>query len=141
MPPVQPATSPALATVSGHVPAAGAAVAQQQGVGFTPYAGAISGVLFAPEAAVAGVVTNNRTLRLINRGEDGTGTDVVATLTLGAGANIAKHETRSLPTTEANIYVAQGDLLVWDEVVNGTGLASPGGTVLVLVSRGVTEGV
>lgn len=123
------------------VPAAGAAVAQDQVVGQCPVAGAVSSVTFTPEAAITGTATNFRTFRLVNRGQSGAGSTVVADLAFSTGSvTAAAYDERTIPLsgTAANLVVAEGDVLVWDEVVTGTGLASPGGLVTATVARGAT---
>lgn len=134
-----PNTAPLSRDLSTTVPAAAAAVAQDQSIGAAPFAGTVAAVAFTPEAAVAGVVTNNRTLRVVNKGQAGAGNTVVATLNLAAGVNAAAFDAKAIPLSgvAGATTVAEGDVLVWDEVVNGTGLASPGGLVQATVVRGV----
>ena len=127
--------APLIKHLDNEVPAAAAATAQDNVVGRSPFSGAVTGVTFTPEAAITGAATNFRTYRLVNRGQNGSGTTVVASLAFdGAGVTAAVHDERTIPLT-ANTTVAEGDILVFDEVVAGTGLASPGGFVTVTVSR------
>ncbi len=129
--------APLLRTFEENVPAAAAATAQDQIIGRAPFAGRIVSVTLTPEASIAGTATNFRTFRLLNRGQNGTGTTVVASLAFDAATvTAAVFDERDIPVTTANATVAEGDILVWDEVVTGTGLASPGGQVRVNVSRG-----
>lgn len=125
-------------TIETTVPAAGAAVAQDQVIGEAPFAGEVSAVTFTPEANITGQATNYRTFRVVNRGADGNGTTVVASLAFdGAGVTASDYDERAitLSAVAGATDVAQGDILAWDEVVTGTGLASPGGLVTVALSR------
>lgn len=130
--------APLTRTLEATVPAATAAVAQDQVIGEAPFAGAVSGVTFTPETNVVGQATNFRTFRVVNRGQDGNGNVEVASLAFSAGSVTADDfDERTIPLsgTQANLNVAEGDILAWDETVAGTGLASPGGKVQVTISR------
>lgn len=128
--------APLVRSLDNEVPAAAAATAQDHVVGRAPFAGTVTGVTLSLEAALTGVATNFRTFRLVNRGQDGAGTTVVASLAFDtATVTAAAHDERAIPLT-ANTAVAEGDILVLDEVVAGTGLASPGGFVTVTIARG-----
>jgi hypothetical protein len=84
---------------------------------------------------ITGAAPNNRRLDLVNRGQDGTGAAVIATLTFGAGINAAAYDQRDVPVTPANAAVAAGDILEWRSTAVGTGLADPGGLVQVDIDR------
>lgn len=118
------------------IPPLGAAVAGDQAIGEAPYDGRVTSVTFTPEAAIAGVVTNNRKLAVVNKGQDGLGNVEVAGLTFAAGVNAAAFDEKdiTLSATIANRSVKAGDVLAVVETVNGTGLANPGGHVEVEVS-------
>lgn len=127
--------APLARVVEADAPAAVAATAQDTVLGKAPLAGAVSSVTFIPEAAITGAATNFRTFRLVNRGQDGSGTTVVASLAFDAATvTAAAFDERTIPLT-ASTAVAEGDVLVFDEIVAGTGLASPGGHVNVTVTR------
>jgi hypothetical protein len=64
------------------LPAAGAAVAQDQAIGRSPITGTVVGASVISEAAVTANGTNFRTIRVLNKGQDGLGTTVVASLAL-----------------------------------------------------------
>jgi hypothetical protein len=87
------------------------------------------------EANVTANATNFRTLRVINKGQDGNGTTVVATLPLDSpGADdLADFDEKTIPVTEANATVAAGDVLAFDETVTAAGLAHSGLRVAVEV--------
>jgi hypothetical protein len=102
-------------------------------------AGVVSSVSYSPTAAVTGAASPaSRTLNLINKAQDGTGSTVVATLALVAGVNLVAFDekTITLSGTPANLVVAAGDVLQWQSIaVGGTGLVEGGGEVEVIVAR------
>lgn len=102
----------------------------------SPFAGSVSRVTYTPTAAVTGAATNNRTLQVVNHGQAGAGTTVVATLTFDAGVNAAAFDELALTLqAAADLVVADGDILEFRSSPNGTGLADPGGLVTVEVNR------
>lgn len=106
-------------------------------LGTVPFAGTITEVKYIPESAVTGAATNNRTVSLVNKGQAGSGTATVASLTFSNGTNAAANDdtTVTLSGTAANLVVAEGDTLQWRSVAVGTGIADPGGVVRVTISR------
>lgn len=102
-----------------------------------PYDGTVTSVTYAPVAAITGAATNNRTVSVVNHGQTGAGTAVVATVTYANAVNVAAFDegTVALSGTPANLVVASGDILEVKSVPNGTGIADPGGTVFVEISR------
>lgn len=103
----------------------------------SPYAGTVTAVQYVPESAITGAATNNRTVSLVNKGQAGSGSTVVATLTFASGTNATANNEVSLTlsSTAADLVVAEGDTLQWRSIANGTGLADPGGIARVTVSR------
>lgn len=106
-------------------------------IGRAPFAGAVSAVTYAPAGDITGAATNNRRFQLINKGQDGNGTTVIATLSFGNGTNAADFDEKVIPLsgTAADLNVAAGDVLAWFSDSVGTGIADPGGLVTVSVSR------
>lgn len=101
-----------------------------------PYGGAVSGVTYVPEADVTGAATNNRTVSLVNAGQDGNATTVVGTLTFASGVNADANDEKSIPLNAGTaVTIVEGDTLVWKSVHVGTGIADPGGLVRVVVDR------
>ena len=102
-----------------------------------PWAGTLVEAYYAPEAAVTGVVTNNKAVTVRNRGAAGSGNTTMATLTFGAGTNGAAFDesTVALSGTAGNLVFAQGDVLTAQTTVNGTGMTLPEGKVRVVLSR------
>lgn len=102
-----------------------------------PFAGTVTAVQYVPEAAITGAATNNRTVSLVNKGQAGSSTVTIATLTFGSGTNATANNevTVTLSATASDLVVAEGDTLLWRSVANGTGIADPGGVAKVYVSR------
>lgn len=106
-------------------------------VGEVKEAGVVSAVSFTPEAASTGDDSNKRTYTLINKGQDGTGTTVVATIDLVSGVNLAAFDEKdaTLSVVAGATTVAAGDILAWKSLHTGTGLVDPGGIVKVEIAR------
>lgn len=101
------------------------------------FKGTVTGVTYTPDATITGAATNNRTVSLVNRAQDGTGTTTVASLNFASGTNAARGDetTITLSGTPANLVVASGDVLEWQSTHIGTGITDPGGLVKVNVDR------
>lgn len=102
-----------------------------------PVAGVVTSVTYIPAATITGATTNNRTVSVVNRGQAGAGTTVVATLTFASGVNAPAFDEKAIPlsATAADLVVAVGDVLEFRSVFAGTGIADPGGTVNLTLSR------
>lgn len=103
-------------------------------VGKAPFPGRVTSVKYTPGAAQAGANTNSRTLNLYNRGT-GAGSTVIATLPLVSGTNLTDNVETAIPVTAANANVASGDILEWESLAVGTGIADPGGMVEIIITR------
>ena len=103
-----------------------------------PFAGTVSAVTYTPVAAVTGANTNTRKVELINRGQAGAGSTVIASLQFDSGVNAVAFDEKTivLSGTPANLAVAAGDILEWKSSAVATGLADPGGSVTVTFTRG-----
>lgn len=106
-------------------------------VGVVPYAGAVESVEYVPADDITGAATNNRRLRLVNKGDDGAGTAVVAEIQFTNGTDAAGFAASALTLsgTAANLLVAAGDVLAWESTSVGTGITDPGGHVRVDIAR------
>ncbi len=100
-------------------------------VGRVRYPGTITSVEFIPGWTLAGANTNSRTLTLYNRGTGGAGTTAIATLALTSGVDLTKFVAKTIPVTAANAAVVVGDILQWESLHVGNGIADPGGDVIV----------
>lgn len=131
--------SPLVRTLQANVPAVGAAADGDQTIGEAPFAGTVTAVTYTPEANITGANTDTRTLTLVNKGADGNGTTVVATLALTSGVSASDFDekTMTLSVVADATDVAQGDILAFVSTHAGsTGLADPGGLVEVEITRG-----
>lgn len=134
-----PDTAPNVKVIETTLPAAGAAVAQDQVIGKAPFAGTVQSVTVISEAAVTANGTNFRTLRVLNKGQAGAGATVVASLALDTPTtdDLAAFDEKAIPLsgTPANLVVAEGDVLAADETVTASGLAHSGYKIRVEIAR------
>lgn len=129
--------APSLKTVEANTEPVAAGSTLNTVIGESPIDGIVTGVSYTPLANVTGNTTNTRTLTLINKGQDGNGTTVVATLALITGTDMADFDEKALTLSAvANaLTVAAGDVLAWTSVFGGAGVADPGGRVKVEIAR------
>lgn len=102
-----------------------------------PFDGVITEVSYVPAASLSGASTNTRKLSVVNAGQTGSGTTEAASLQLNAGVNLVAGDEKpiTLSGTPANLNVAAGDVLKWVSLHIGSGIADPGGTVKLTISR------
>lgn len=120
------------------VPATAATVDYDQTVTESHVVGTVTSVAYTPEAAITGANTDTRTLTLVNKGQAGAGTTVIATLALTSGVNGVAFDEKALTlsATAADLVVANGDILAFVSTHGGSsGLADPGGRVEVEIAR------
>ena len=118
------------------VPAVTIAATADQVIGEVNKAGRVTSVSYTPEGAVTGAASpNSRTFTLVNKGQAGSGTTVIATLALVLGVDLVAFDEKALTLTAtvADRVVAAGDELAWvsTAVTGAGGLADPGGHVVV----------
>ena len=101
------------------------------------FAGTITEVGYIPVAAITGVATNTRKVSVVNAGSAGSGSTEAAALQFDSGVNAAAHDKKviTLSGTSTNLVVAAGDVLKWVSLHVGTGIADPGGAVIVKIAR------
>ncbi len=131
-------TAPLERVLEQDVPAVGTAGNDDDTIiGQAPFAGTVTKVEYVPEAAITGAATNNRTVSLVNKAADGTGTATVASLNFASGVDAAANDEKAitLSATAANLVVAAGDTLQWRSIHIATGITDPGGIVRVTLSR------
>jgi len=113
--------------------------AQDQVIGEAPFAGTVTSVKIVPEAALTAHGTNYRTFRVINKGQAGSGSTVVASLATDTVTtdDLAAFDEKNVPLSVVTgaTTVAQGDVLAVDETVAASGVAHSGYRVLVEISR------
>jgi hypothetical protein len=105
-----------------------------------PQSGVVTGVRYAALAAVTGAASPaSRTISVVNKGQTGVGTTVVASLALLSGVNLVAFDEKdiTLSVVADATTVVEGDILaVLSTPVGGTGLVDPGGTVTIDIGRG-----
>jgi len=118
--------APLIQTVDVEV-AAAATGAEASGLEKAPFAGKLASATIIPLAALTGADTNSRTIQVFNRGQDGTGTTLMASKAYTNGINLAAEDEASLTlsATAANLVVADGDVIEVKSLHVGTGLAAP----------------
>lgn len=96
-------------------------------------ASTVTAVTYAPVTTITGANTQTRLVALVNKKLDGTGTTTIATLQFNSGVNAAASDEKAitLSATAADLQVAAGDILQWQSTHVGTGIADPGGLVVV----------
>ena len=133
-----PDTAPVVHTLKATVPAVAANATADQTIGEAPFAGTVTAASFTPEANITGDNTETRTLTIVNKGADGNGTTVVATLAFATGTNATdfNESAFTLSAVAGATTVAEGDILAFASTHGGaTGLADPGGHVQVSITR------
>lgn len=129
--------APLVQTLKSQADAVAAGSDATTELGEAQFAGTVTRVAYIPSAAITGADTNSRTVTLVNKGQSGSGTTTAATLALTNGVNAAASDAKAvtLSGTAANLVVAQGDVLAFVSTHVGTGLADPGGQVIVELTR------
>lgn len=130
------AKAPLVSTLTGWIPGQTAGTDSDQVLARAPFAGTVTGVSLTPEAAVTGATGTKRTFTLVNKGQAGAGTTVVATLDLITGTDLVAFDEKDFTLgTGAAVQVAEGDILAVVETHASTGTAHSGGQVSVKISR------
>lgn len=94
--------------------------------------GLVNSVVLYPNWTMNGADTNTRTYTLLNLGQSGAGTAVVATLALTSGVNLTRGTSKTITLgAAADRVVAVGDVLAWRSAMSGAGLPDPGGRVVI----------
>lgn len=130
--------APKYDTYSGVVPATAAAADFEVALFTAPYAGTVTDARYIADTAITGANTESRTAQLINKGQAGAGTTVIASKAFTSGNNAVAFDgtAMTLSVTAADLVVAAGDVIAFKSLhVGATGLADPGGTVEVTIAR------
>lgn len=129
--------APYVSRLTADVPSVAQAATSSVAILEMPYAGTVTAVTYTPIANITGDNTNTRTLTLVNKGLDGNGTTVVATLayTTGVNATDFNEDALTLSAVEGATTVAEGAILAWVSTHGASGLADPGGLVQIEVTR------
>lgn len=127
--------APRTDVIEAVVPAVTIAADDSTNIGRAPYAAIVTAVTYTPETAITGAPTDNRTFSLINKGQAGAGTTVVATRIATATLAADDENAITLSVVAGATTLASGDVLEWASVHNASGVADPGGLVTVSLSR------
>lgn len=133
-----PDTAPLIFTAQVQVPPQATAATDQQDVAFrAPFDATVTRVAYSPAALMTGAAANNRFLRLRNRGQAGSVGVTIAERELVGGQNPAAFDEYNITLTApaTNQDVAAGDIIEWFSDAQGTGIADPGGVVVVEFTR------
>jgi hypothetical protein len=106
-------------------------------VGIARFAGILVEASYYPHSALAGAADNTRRHRVYNRKADASGTAVMADLQYNAGVDLVAKVKKPLtvsPVT-ADKTVAAGDVIEFNSAHVGTGLADPGGLLVLKFDR------
>lgn len=119
-------------TETVNLPATAAGSDYDQGFFEAKTGGKITAASYTPEANMTGNSTESRTLTIVNKGLDGNGTAVMATLAFTTGVNATDfNESAFTVSTDAEdiLFVAGDIIAIVSTHVGATGLADPGGVV------------
>ena len=132
-----PDTAPLTRTFYALIPATAQGADFEAVVCVAPWAGVVSEATYIADTDITGADTNSRTVQIINHGTDGAGTTVAAEKAFTATKNATAFDevALTLSGTAANLAVAEGAVLTFKSLHVGTGLADPGGTVKLVLSR------
>lgn len=134
---MSPDSAPFVKRLEATIPPETIAADADQTITEAPFAGTVTKVALVPEAAVTGNTTNARTFQLVNKGQAGVGTTVVATLALTTGVNLVAFDEKlfTLSAVAGATTVAAGDVLAVVETHASAGLAHEGGRCIVEFTR------
>lgn len=127
-------------TIEATIPAQGTAnAAQDQVIDKAPYDAIVTAVSIIPEAALTGHATNFRTFRVVNKGQAGAGSTVIASFATDTPTtdDLVAFDEKAIPlsATAGNLKVLKGDVIVTDETVASAGVAHSGYRVVVAYQR------
>lgn len=103
-----------------------------------PFAATIVAITYLAVAAITGANTDTRTLTAINKLQAGVGTTSLGALAfiLGVDAVANKEKAFTLSATAGDLVCAEGDILALQSAhAGGSGLADPGGVIVVTLAR------
>ncbi len=133
--------APGRQVMTADLPELGTDVEDTTVIGEVEYDGTVTSVSYTPEADITGAATNHRSISVINKGLDGNGTTVVATLAFDSGVNASDFDEKAitLSVVEGATDVLAGQILACASLTPGSGIADPGGTIRVEISRGAYQ--
>jgi len=100
----------------------------------------VTAVRFVPSSALSGVTSTEMTLSVINKDQDGLGTDSMALLSFVTGVDAVAFDEKTIPlsATVADRDASEGDIISIAKTVTSTGLGLDGSVEIEFVSRGPT---
>lgn len=106
-------------------------------IGECPIKGNVTRAYVISDGAITGANTNTRRHEVQNGGQAGAGSTVAASKQYDSGVNAAANDNTELTLsgTPANLAVAAGDVLRAHSIHVGTGIADPGGMMVVEITR------
>lgn len=129
--------TPLVRTISFVAPATATAASASLVLGEVPFDGVVTAVTYTPNTGIAGANTNTRRVAVLNLGQAGAGTTLVADVQFNAGVNSVSGDELALTLAAAgNRNVVEGDELQFQSNAVGTGIADAGGLVQVEITRG-----
>lgn len=131
---------PRVATLTADVdPQGTAGAAQSRVIGESPADATVVAVSIVPVAAVTAHGTNYRTFAVVNKGQSGSGSTVIASFATDTVTtdDLAAFDEKALvlSSTPADLSVAEGDILAAVETVAAAGVAHGGYQVKVELSH------
>lgn len=128
--------SPLVTTLAISLDAQGTTAVLGSTLGEVPFNGTVTGCSFTPNLAIVGGATNYRTLSVVNKGTDGSGTTVIGTKAFNVAATAAASDEIALTLDSARVTVTQGQILGLSESIAAGGIPNPGGLFEVELTRG-----
>lgn len=125
--------APLVITVTVPVSAAAAGTSLTSPVAVAPFAGTVTAA-YVTTADLTGANTNSRTINVYNRGSGGSGATLVASKAFTSGVDAPANTKTPITATPTNA-VAAGDLIDWESLSVGTGLADPGGLAVITFTK------
>jgi hypothetical protein len=104
-------------------------------IGRAPCHGTIIGILYTTVTAIAGAAPNSRDCLVVNEGTAGVAGIDVGHQHFLAGVNTVQRVPYPIPLSAiaANLWITEGDVLVWYSTAVAAGLADPGGNVEIVI--------
>lgn len=134
-----PDTAPFSREIEARVEAVAAGSDLSSVIAEADFTGALTAATFTPKANITGNSTESRTYTVVNKGQDGNGTTVMATLAMTTGVNATdfNEDAMTLSAVANARDVVDGDVIAFVSThVGATGLADPGGLVKLTFGRG-----
>lgn len=100
----------------------------------------VTAVRYLPSASLSGVTATEVTLSVVNKDQDGAGTDSMALLSFIDAEDAVAFDEKDIPlsATIADRDANEGDVIAIAKTVTSTGLALDGSVEIEFVSRGPT---